>query len=98
MSYKKIATIMMLGLLVGALSAAPAQAGLGGCGKSMVKARAGTTDANPFVDALRWVVPGNTLDFVRALLQAKGSGSGSHGNAQTEGLGGCFWGLGGCKL
>jgi hypothetical protein len=102
---RKIAVVMAACMVLGAMSTVPAQAGLGGCG-STAKApaiRSGSAHASPFVDALRWLVPGSVLDYARALLQGGQAGS-SHkaGISSTEGLGGCFsgiclCGLGGCK-
>lgn len=95
MASKKIAVVVVMGILVAALSAAPAQAGLGGCGKTIKAPSASKAyHGSQFVDALRWILPGNSIDVLRALIHAGGSDQ-SNRTGSTEGLGGCFFG---CKI
>jgi hypothetical protein len=96
MASKKIAVLVVMGILVAALSAAPAQAGLGGCGKTIKAPSASMAPhANQLVDALRWILPGNSIDILRALFHADVAGKSNRTGSTTEGLGGCIFG---CKI
>jgi hypothetical protein len=99
MNGKKIAAIMVAGLIAAALVAAPAEAGVGGCFRNqacggfqsvqtpVVKS---ADDGSPALDALRWLLPNDVYASLKTYLQHGDTGKGV-GQVRTEGVGGCFF-------
>ena len=98
MSGKRIAAIMVAGVIAVALMGAPAEAGVGGCyrlpycgGFQAVKAPVvqPVVDETPLLDAMRWLLPSDAFAALKTYVK-RGDAAGG-GKARTEGVGGCFF-------
>lgn len=94
---RKILGLALAVIVVAAFTVQPADAGLGGCfgyschGPQSAPVPVGKSGSasGPLFNSLRWFLPTHVVTFLQGAW---------NGGAKVQGLGGCFTGLGGCKL
>ena len=99
MTTKRISMVAMAALMVLALSAVHAEAGVGGCRRlgrcggyeaaqvKVVKQAPDTPNRPSFLDSLSWILPADVIAAGKAIVD-RGRGHKDPG-ATTEGVGGC---------
>ena len=102
---KKLTLVALAAVMALALTAPPAQAGVGGCrfncggGLQSVKTTPAVKAQKPsFLDSLSWILPQDLIAAGKSLFDRGGKGGEKQGGSGIEGVGGCRFNCGGGGL